>query len=481
MVLFPRNELFNLALLLCLALFFLFRAEAGRSQRDLAQIAAPATPAVPATPYDPTTDPNSQDYDPNAAADAADAASAAAAAAGAAAGGVYDVTKFGAKGDGVEVKNADGDPENGFSFMRAWKAACEAPTGKVLVPPGKFVTGQMFFSGPCKNPRPVVEVHGTVMASTDVTVFKTPEWVAFENVNGVILTGNGTFDGQGQERWKANDCRTLADNCIPPPTSIYFHRANNSVIEGIKSVNSKFFHIFITISHNVTVRNVHLTAPPDSPNTDGIHTSGSDLVTVTNSVIGSGDDCVSVGQGSVNVTVSGIQCGPGHGISIGSLGKQEDEKPVKFIHVKNCTFTKTTNGARIKTWAGKKVATQASDIIFEDLLFDQVKNPIIIDQHYGSKDGNGQSSEVKISNVQFKNIKGSASTNQVVNFACSKEVPCEGIQVNDIDIKPTPEKGVAQVASACVNAKVVFGGKHDGLSCDGAPAAAAANNKPPPK
>lgn len=70
--------------------------------------------------------------------------------------------------------------------------------------------------------------------------------------------------------------------------------------------------------------------------------------------------------------------------SIGSLGKRPEEKDVKGIVIKNCTFHGTTNGARIKTFMASP-ALQASDIVYEDIIMDDVKNPIIIDQHYNSK------------------------------------------------------------------------------------------------
>lgn len=39
-------------------------------------------------------------------------------------------------------------------------------------------------------------------------------------------------------------------------------------------------------------------------------------------------------------------------------------------------------GARIKTWSGKTTGT-ATTIVYEDIIVDNVKNPIILDQDYG--------------------------------------------------------------------------------------------------
>ena len=69
---------------------------------------------------------------------------------------------------------------------------------------------------------------------------------------------------------------------------------------------------------------------------------------------------------------------------MGSLGKYSKEKGVYDVLVKNCTIFNATNGARIKTWASP-ISGLASRIIFEDIVMYNVKNPIIIDQTYGTK------------------------------------------------------------------------------------------------
>ena len=75
-----------------------------------------------------------------------------------------------------------------------------------------------------------------------------------------------------------------------------------------------FFHMFVSNCQNVTIRGVKLEAPFNSPNTDGIHIGSSEFITVANTIIGTGDDCVSIGHGSKNINVLGVTCGPGHGI-----------------------------------------------------------------------------------------------------------------------------------------------------------------------
>ncbi|XP_042490969.1 polygalacturonase-like [Macadamia integrifolia] len=156
--------------------------------------------------------------------------------------------------------------------------------------------------------------------------------------------------------------------------------SNNVHIRGINFLNSPNVQIDLESSTWIYVSNVTILAPKSSPNTDGIHMQHSKNVSIENSRIGTGDDCVSMGDGSAYVSINNIACGPGHGISIGSLGKGGSIAKVEYIHVKDVQFIGTTNGARIKTWEGGKGSV--SNIVFERILIHDSDNPIIIDQHY---------------------------------------------------------------------------------------------------
>lgn len=156
---------------------------------------------------------------------------------------------------------------------------------------------------------------------------------------------------------------------------------NNSIIQDVTSLNSKQFHVMVFGCNNVTFKHFTVTAPAESLNTDGIHIGHSSNINVTNSKIGTGDDCVSIGDGSKQIFINNVTCGPGHGISVGSLGKYPNEEPVQGITVLNCTFTNTANGIRVKTWPASFPGI-VSDLYYEDLIMENVGNPIFIDQEY---------------------------------------------------------------------------------------------------
>lgn len=88
----------------------------------------------------------------------------------------------------------------------------------------------------------------------------------------------------------------------------------NGVVSGVTSLNAKYFHFHVTDSSGIKFDNIKITAPAESPNTDGIHFSDSSGITVTNAMIGTGDDCISVGPGVSDATFTKVTCGPGHGL-----------------------------------------------------------------------------------------------------------------------------------------------------------------------
>nr|KJB47162.1 hypothetical protein B456_008G013400 [Gossypium raimondii] len=181
------------------------------------------------------------------------------------------------------------------AFLSAWNKACQA-TGEVdiMIPKGTYLVGPLKFAGPCENVSKIV-VH--MKATTNL--FKYGDgagWVEFRWIEGLTLTGGGTFDGQGAKAWPYNSCSTDF-NCKLLPTNVKFLAMNRTIVRGITSVNSKFFHMALVECKNFKGSKIKISAPADSPNTDGIHIQRSSGVYFSRSLIGTGDDCISIGQG----------------------------------------------------------------------------------------------------------------------------------------------------------------------------------------
>ncbi|KAL6519803.1 hypothetical protein OROMI_032697 [Orobanche minor] len=373
---------------------------------------------------------------------------------------IFNVLDFGAK---------PGKPqESTQAFMHAWEAACNyvGSVARMVVPPGVYKLGQVVFQGPCKSRTPVVILlQGTVQAVSDVSAYPDQGWIQFEEINGLVLTGGGTIDGQGQNVWQYNDCKTNPA-CTHLPPSIYMSKVHNAKIKSIKIINSMGFNIHITQCYLVRLHSLVIDSPDDSPNTDGLHISKSNTIKLSRSLIKTGDDCISVGQGSTNITVNKLTCGPGHGISmgllffhnlwkqfsVGSLGKVPNEMDVRGLIVKNCTLIGTTNGLRIKTWPNSSPST-ASGMLFKDIIMQNVKNPIVINQNYGS--GSSKPSLVKIRDIIYQNIRGTTTSPIAINLICSSSVPCQNLRFQDINLQHI---GDERVSSTCANARVGYFG-----------------------
>ncbi|GMJ13208.1 hypothetical protein HRI_004990000 [Hibiscus trionum] len=121
------------------------------------------------------------------------------------------------------------------------------------------------------------------------------------------------------------------------------------------------------------------------------------LIMVTLCVWNSGDDCISIVNAPFAIKMKRIYCGPGHRVSIGSLGKDNSTGIVTKVVLDTALLRETTNGVRIKTWQGGSGYVRG--VRFENVRMEDVANPIIIDQFYcdSPKTCQNQTSAVEIS------------------------------------------------------------------------------------
>ncbi|PIA48378.1 hypothetical protein AQUCO_01400768v1 [Aquilegia coerulea] len=359
---------------------------------------------------------------------------------------VVNVEDYGAKGDGIT-----NDTE---AFDEAWNEAC-ASEGPVLfvIPENKtYLLTPIRFTGPCRSDDLTVQIAGTIEASDNRSDYQNSRgrWLLFENIENLIVEGDGTIDGKGEIWWK-NSCKinkTLP--CKSAPTALTFYKCTNLRVRNIRIKNAQQMHLIFQKCVNVQAMNLMVTAPGKSPNTDGIHITNTQNIQIMNSIIQTGDDCISIVDGAKNVQATDITCGPGHGISIGSLGADKSEDHVSDVKVDRAKFIGSTNGVRIKTWQGG--LGSATNIIFQNILMDNVTNPIIINQNYCDQDSpcKHQGSAVQISNVVYKNIKGTSASKVAINFDCSKKYPCKGILLQDIHLVGEKDK---KVNATCNNVR----------------------------
>ncbi|XP_044976441.1 polygalacturonase At1g48100-like isoform X2 [Hordeum vulgare subsp. vulgare] len=354
-------------------------------------------------------------------------------------GAVFNVVDFGAKGDGVS--------DDTKAFQSAWAAACKQGASTVLVPSElEFLVGPISFSGPYCKPNILFQLEGTILAPTNAKAWGSGllQWLEFTKLSGLSIQGSGTINGRGQQWWTYSDPNDDEDDDtynqelerMPrvKPTALRFYGSSNVVVAGITIVNSSQCHLKFDNCQGVLVHDLTISSPENSLNTDGIHLQNSKDVSIHHTNLACGDDCISIQTGCSNIYIHNVNCGPGHGISIGGLGRDNTKACVSNVTVRDVNMFRTMTGVRIKTWQGGIGLVQ--DIRFSNIQVSEVQTPIMIDQFYCDKRTcTNQTSAVAVSGVQYENIRGTF-TIKPLHFACSDSSPCSGITLTGVQLKP---------------------------------------------
>ncbi|KAL5796989.1 hypothetical protein ACOSQ2_001809 [Xanthoceras sorbifolium] len=360
----------------------------------------------------------------------------------------FNVLDFGAKGDGLT--------DDTKAFEATWAAACKVAASTMVVPPGSvFFVGPISFSGPDCQPNIVFQLDGKIIAPTSSGAWGSGilQWLDFSKLKGITIKGAGIIDGQGSVWWddsptySPTDYSTVSSSKkwisselsakMPgtKPTALRFYGSNGVTVTGITIQNSPQTHLKFDDCTSVQVFDFTTSSPGDSPNTDGIHLQNSQDVVIYGSTLACGDDCVSIQTGCSNVYIHNVNCGPGHGISIGSLGKDNTKACVSNITVRDVTMHNTMTGVRIKTWQGGSGSVK--QVMFSNIQVSEVQTPIMIDQYYCDKSKcQNETSAVDVSDINYVNIRGTY-TEQPVHFACSDSLPCTGVSLTTINLTPT--------------------------------------------
>ncbi|KAJ4822802.1 hypothetical protein Tsubulata_014041, partial [Turnera subulata] len=299
-------------------------------------------------------------------------------------------------------------PKEIIAFTKAWNDICEATNNPTMnIPEGKtFLLGPTTFQGPCKSASVTIQLDGTIVAPKSTTPWSGSNyhtWLQFRDVNGLTIKGNGQLNEQGEFWWAQKD------KIRERPAALSFFNSKNLTLNGFSSINSPGGHMVIVGSDDSTISNLTLTASGKSPNTDGIKLSYMSNVHI--------HDC-NIGTGWKGVTTY-----------------------VEQVHVRDCNFKGTTNGIRIKTKQGGQ--GYVKNVTYENISFDGVANPIIIDQFYG--DLTNQTEAVKVSDITYTNVHGTFVKDEAVVLKCSDSVSCSNLIFNNVTITSATHGKAAKV------------------------------------
>jgi polygalacturonase len=355
----------------------------------------------------------------------------------------FVITSYGAR-DGADSSEA---------IANAIAACAAAGGGRVVVPPGRFLTGSVHLKS---NVNLHVSEGATLAFSQDPkhylpVVFTRWEGVecmnyspfvhAFEQTN-IAITGKGTLDGQADcEHWwpwkgrtncgwkkgdpsqqKARDLlismgerdvpvaeRVFGDGSLLRPNFIQPYRCTNVLIEGVTIVNSPMWEIHPVLCRNVTIRGV--TVKSHGPNNDGCDPESCRDVLIENCVFDTGDDCIAIKSGrnrdgrrlkspSNGIVVRGCTMKDGHGgVTIGS----EASGGVSEVFVERCRMDSPNLERALRLKTNSYRGGFIEHVYMRDVTVGQVSDAVLsIDLTYEEGAGGGFNPLVRA--IEMKNV-----------------------------------------------------------------------------
>lgn len=226
-----------------------------------------------------------------------------------------------------------------------------------------------------------------------------------------IINGNGPayWDGQG------------SNGGLPKPDHfiVVSKMTANSIITNLHIVNYPTHCFSISSSSNLTISRILLdNSAGNAPNaisnglaaahnTDGFDISTTNDTLLTNCTVLNQDDCVAVTSGN-NITVSGMTCDGGHGLSIGSVGGKSDNNVTNVLFAES-SVRNSQNGARIKS--NYNTTGYIANVTYENIAVSNISvYGIDVQEDYLNGGPTGvPSGGVLIEKLLFKNVTGTCS------------------------------------------------------------------------
>lgn len=311
-----------------------------------------------------------------------------------------------------------------------------------------------------------IDLHGRMVWSSNTTYWLNVSMpVGYQNQSTVWFLGgervqfngfgNGTLDGNGQAWYNLVKGQSNYPN---RPMAITIYEMTNSIISGLRFLNSQMWTMNIMFSENILLEDIYVNSTSingyPARNTDGADTMFSKDITFRRWTIDNGDDAISVKSNSTNVVVEDSVFYRGQGIAVGSIGQYPGEFAIiDGFYVRNVTLIRTNYAGYIKTWTGVQLGVPpnggggglgyASNIIWEDLKVDAIRSyPFYITQCTSFSGFSGQQCETslfKIKDILWTNITGtSVSSSRLGYLDCSDAAGgCSNITLTNVDVRNT--------------------------------------------
>jgi len=394
----------------------------------------------------------------------------------------FNLADFGAIGDGAT--------DCSDAFAKAVAACSAAGGGRIVVPPGKFMTGPIHL-------RSRIDLH----LSDEATIAFIPEparylppvlthWEGLEFMGyspliyayrqtDIAITGKGTLEGGADEthwwHWKggrfsigkteedqklaraalmqdAEDHvpvheRVYADGAYLRPPFIQPFDCDRVLIEDITIRNAPFWLINPVLCRDVVVRGA--TCESLGPNSDGCDPESCHNVLIENCRFDTGDDCIAIKSGRnadgrrintpcENIVIADCDMQAGHGgIVIGS----EISGGVRNVFAERCRMSSPDLERAIRIKTNSVRGGVLEHLRYRDITVGEVRDAIVINYFYEEGDA-GQFDpivrDVVIENLSIENAR------RVFQIRGFERDPIRDITLRDVVVESAAETGVVE-------------------------------------
>lgn len=380
----------------------------------------------------------------------------------------FDLLKYG----GV----ADGQTLNTTAFARAIDACARAGGGRVIVPPGNWLTGAIHlqsnvdldlaegatirFSADPKDYLPVVPVRWS-----GFEIMNYSPLIYAQDCENIAITGRGTIDGQGKPWWTwakqlektSPRLHQMAVDNVPVSQRIFGTpedalrpqliepiRCKNVLVEGVTILSGPFWTVQFVYCDQVIARN--LTIRTVGPNNDGICFDSSRNGLIEDCDISTGDDCITMKSGlnedglrvnrpTENVVVRRCTTRAGHG---GFVVGSETSGGVRNILVDDCHFLGTDRGIRLKSARGRGNVVES--IWCRNIQMTDIRDEAIqISTFYKAWFGGESGPDPTFRNIHIQDVTVSGAKTGI-SIAGLPEQPIENVTMQNLQI--TAVKGM---------------------------------------
>ncbi len=322
-----------------------------------------------------------------------------------------NVRRFGAVGDGQHDDTA--------AIQSA--ILCCPEGGRVLIPAGQYRVTPLFLKSHItlevargatllldtdRSRFPILP--GMVQSTDEADDYNFGSWegnpldmfaaaITGVNVEDVTLCGEGLIDGQAQQSdwWQNHRIRRGAWR----GRLLFLNHCRNITVQGLSFANSPSWNLHPYFSDDLKFLDISVTAPADSPNTDGFDPESCRNVLLMGAHFSLGDDCIALKAGKIymgrryqrpcsHIRISHCLMENGHG---GMTAGSEMAGGVCDVQVSHCLMRNTDRGLRIKTRRGRGRDGVIDNIVFDNVRMEKVGAPFTVNcLYFCDPDGHSQ-------------------------------------------------------------------------------------------